>query len=851
MNLVTNNMAHLEPESGFIRVIILRRFLVWALCSMLFPYGLLHAQINNAGCLSGGFGVDAGLYSNIIEYGAASPAANSKDWFYAAGSGGSGISIIDVKDSSAIKALLQGTGNPSYEARMNSGLNSLVDGKVRIDAVFSRDPFGGTGAIDPTSFSTASKNGEDPAIWDPGAANVLGKNDLVDVAGHMFRNGSTLYDDLWFVGLINRAEPGGDAYMDFEFFVEEVGYTPGSGFTSGGPDLGHTAFQFDAQGKITRVGDIIYTFDLTGGGTNPQVNIRVWVSRADFNNQVHPPQFIYAAEFDGAFNGSPFGYARIIPANQDFCGYVNKTGEKPSAPPWGTKNTKSHIYTTSYNDFSVAEMGLNMTAVGIDPVVVTGADSCSFPYQTFIVKTRASASFTAQLKDFAGPFAWGRPDVAPIIDGSPVLSCQNPSTTLVAVPQRTDVTYTWTTIDGNISGGNPASSTIIVDQPGTYYLNVELPTGCPLPERLSVVDYDATKPFFGNVSATGSIACNGNDGTITLSFDGATPPYSYLWSNGDILKDLANLSPGTYTVTITDVWGCTAEASAEVIAPTPVVITPNNVSPDCFGDTDGSISLSITGKEPLSYLWADGKSITSFGNLGAGTYSLTITDADNCQTAVSYTLSTPNAISAVTAKTDDTDPDAAVGDGTITLSNIIGGTPGYTFSWDGPESYTSTDEDLTALKYGLYTVTITDTKGCTYVTDQFIYEPEICNDNIDNDGDGLTDCRDDDCQPDLPVNLMATDSSPCTGVNVTYSVTSNADYTYLWTFPTNATIISGADASGSGGASVTVKWNTTMPGQVCVRSRFFDCLSAPVCIPASPVTTPFEPATINTSSTNN
>ena len=425
MNLMTNNIAHLVPNQGLLRVVNFRSYFVLVLFINLLIYGALEAQINNTGCLSGGFGVDAGLYSNIIEFGAATPAANSKDWFYAAGAGGSGISIIDVSDSTAIKALLQGTGNPYYEARMNSGLNSIVDGKVRIDAVFSRDPFGGTGALDPTSYVTASKNGEDPAIWAPGIANVLGKNDLIDVAGHMFRNGSTLYDDLWFVGLINRAEPGGDAYMDFEFYVEDVGYTPGSGFTSGGPDLGHTAFQFDANGNITRVGDIIYTFDLTGGGTTPNVNIRVWVSRADFNNQVHPPQFVYASEFDGAFNGAPFGYARIIPTAQDYCGYVNKTNERPGAPPWGTKNTKSHIYSTSYSDFSVAEMGLNMTAVGLDPVVVTGADPCSFPYLTFIVKTRASAAFTAQLKDFAGPFDWGRPDVAPTIAGDPVLSCLN------------------------------------------------------------------------------------------------------------------------------------------------------------------------------------------------------------------------------------------------------------------------------------------------------------------------------------------------------------------------------------------------------------------------------------------
>jgi hypothetical protein len=495
-------------------------------------------------------------------------------------------------------------------------------------------------------------------------------------------------------------------------------------------------------------------------------------------------------------------------------------------------------------------MGLNMTAVGLDPVVVTGADPCSFPYLTFIVKTRASAAFTAQLKDFAGPFAWGRPDVAPEVVGSPVLSCLNLTTTLIAVPERTDVTYAWTTVDGNFAGGDPASSTIIVDQPGSYYLNVTLPTGCPLPERVSVVDYDPTKPFFNQPVATGSVACNGNDGTITLSVSGGTSPYSYLWSNAATTRDLSGLLPGTYTVTITDANGCTIQTTAEVLAPVATVITPQIVELDCFGDSDGSISLSVMGKAPLSYLWTDGKTSTRFGNLGAGTYTVTITNADNCQTIASYTLSTPAAITAVIVGTDDTDPDTQVGDGTINLNNITGGTPGYTFTWEGPGTYASTDEDLTGLKYGLYTVTITDSKGCTYVTDQFIYEPEICFDGIDNDGDGLTDCRDDDCQPDTPTNLMVTDATPCINEAVTYTITDNPDYTYLWSFPANVQIISGIDANDVGEASVTVKWLSVVPGQVCVRSRYFDCLSAPVCIPTSPVTTPFEPSTINTINNN-
>ncbi|MGC5198533.1 hypothetical protein, partial [Aphanothece microscopica] len=224
--------------------------------------------------------------------------------------------------------------------------------KILIDAVWARDLFGGTGGIDQTSYTNASKNGEDPAIWAPGPANVLGKVDLIDVAGHMFRNVDVdaNKNDLWFVGLINRAEPGGNAYMDFEFLVADVRYTNGK-FTSGGPQLGHTAFTFNSAGNITKIGDLILNVSLTNGGVETGVETRIWVSRSDYLN-VTPATFNWGPNFDGAFNGAPFGYASIIPKQPGLiCGYVNLEGQNPAAPPWGTKGTKNNTYGTSYIDF--------------------------------------------------------------------------------------------------------------------------------------------------------------------------------------------------------------------------------------------------------------------------------------------------------------------------------------------------------------------------------------------------------------------------------------------------------------------------------------------------------------------
>ena len=152
------------------------------------------AQIINTGCVKAKFGVDAGLYSGIVEYGTGTPALNSSDWFL----GPTGIGIIDESQTASITSLLMAPGNPNVFVHTKYPHSMLVGGQMMIDGLYSRDQFGGTGFIDNTSYNTASKNGEDPAIWDPGPQNVLGKNDLIDVFGTMYRDGTTLDDDLYF-----------------------------------------------------------------------------------------------------------------------------------------------------------------------------------------------------------------------------------------------------------------------------------------------------------------------------------------------------------------------------------------------------------------------------------------------------------------------------------------------------------------------------------------------------------------------------------------------------------------------------------------------------------------------------
>jgi hypothetical protein len=189
-------------------------------------------------------------------------------------------------------------------------------------------------------------------------------------------------------------------------------------------------------------------------------------------------------------------------------------------------------------------------------------------------------------------------------------------------------------------------------------------------------------------------------------------------------------------------------------------------------------------------------------------------------------------------KTNDSNNDPAVGNGSIDLT-VSGGTSPYTYAWTGPTTYTANTQDISSLKYGQYSVTITDSKGCTTTNSAFIYEPEICNDGIDNDGNGLTDCDDPVCKPTNPGTITPSVNPPCINSNVTYTVVDNPLVDYVWTVPAGSTIV-----SGQGTNSITVQWQTTQGGNICVKADNVGCLSTPSCILISPVAAPSTPGSV-------
>ena len=126
-------------------------------------------------------------------------------------------------------------------------------------------------------------------------------------------------------------------------------------------------------------------------------------------------------------------------------------------------------------------------------------------------------------------------------------------------------------------------------------------------------------------------------GSIDVTASGGTPPYTYLWSNSATTEDLSGLTPGSYSVIVTDFLGCTEFLPIEItepLAPLSMILSATDVL--CYGYATGSIDALVSGgTAPYTFLWSNGETTEDIANIPAGNYSLLMTDENFC----TYSLS--------------------------------------------------------------------------------------------------------------------------------------------------------------------------------------------------------------------
>ena len=229
-----------------------------------------------------------------------------------------------------------------------------------------------------------------------------------------------------------------------------------------------------------------------------------------------------------------------------------------------------------------------------------------------------------------------------------------------------------------------------------------------------------TPPSLSNLVT--NVSCNGgNNGSINLTVSGSTPPYSYSWNGPNgfnaSTEDLTGLSSGSYTVNVSVPSGCVSSSTITVTQPSLLQSSLTKTDINCFGNSTGSINLTPTGgTTPYTFSWSNGSTTEDISLLSVGNYSVTITDANGCQTSNSVTITQPSVLSSTSTQFSPSCFGAT--NGSINLTPT-GGTSPYTFLW----SNGATTEDIYSLSANTYSVTITDSKGCQVTRTVTITQP--------------------------------------------------------------------------------------------------------------------------------
>jgi gliding motility-associated-like protein len=229
--------------------------------------------------------------------------------------------------------------------------------------------------------------------------------------------------------------------------------------------------------------------------------------------------------------------------------------------------------------------------------------------------------------------------------------------------------------------------------------------GCTTTQSVTVT----TNQILSSIGSWTSVFCFGDStGSASVLPSGGSPSYTYAWSpTGGTASAATGLTAGNYSCTITDAAGCTLVRAFTLTEPSQVISTSSQTNNACFGGATGTATVNSSGGVPAyTYVWAPagGTNATATG-LPAGTFTCTITDANGCNSTMSFTITEPTAVTSSVSVVDAT----CLTPGSATVAPS-GGTGPYTYLWSPSGGTNATENNLNP---GTYTVTITDANNCT------------------------------------------------------------------------------------------------------------------------------------------
>jgi hypothetical protein len=353
-------------------------------------------------------------------------------------------------------------------------------------------------------------------------------------------------------------------------------------------------------------------------------------------------------------------------------------GKQPFTYQWSDANTTT---TATVNNLSA----------GIYQVTVTDNNGC-IDYGKAIINQPGGMNASASVISY--PPCYGTP---------------KGSVTVAVGGGNPPFTYSW------VNSANTVISTSRSTQqtlgPDTYMVTVWDSCGNSVTSSVTVTQPAAIRDSV--VSSTG-VPCYGvTGGSVTVGVTGGTFPYIYEWTqtSSSSIPTRTSIPGGAYKVTIVDANGCSSVLDYSITQPAPILynITQSNIS--CYGGSNGSATATIiNGVSPFTYLWSNGETNETATGLNAGTYEVYAVDNNGCSgQTVGLSITQPAPI----ALTVDS---LSCNSNLLTIGiNAAGGTSPYNYLWSPGGQ---TQQLLTGLAPGFYSITVTDANGCSIVSTQ-------------------------------------------------------------------------------------------------------------------------------------
>ncbi len=242
---------------------------------------------------------------------------------------------------------------------------------------------------------------------------------------------------------------------------------------------------------------------------------------------------------------------------------------------------------------------------------------------------------------------------------------------------------------------------------GVYTLTVTDQSSCSKTTTASISNPNG--PVFSIVNATSTSCSSSADGQASVSITSGQTPLTVNWGDGETGNSAIHLSGGNNTVTVTDGNNCSTSQNFTIASPTMISLSSvQATSPTCPSGNDGSIQVTASGgSTSYTYSWNGNTGSNTLSGLSAGSYSLTVKDANNC--TLTQAISVVDVAAIAINIVNQINPTCSFSSDGSLIVQATGGNGSFNYLWNGG----STGQQLSSIASGSYTVTATDNKNCS------------------------------------------------------------------------------------------------------------------------------------------